>query len=1156
MEVPSELVDAHRAGRLVLFVGAGASIDSPANLPDFGRLTRTIADQAHYSINDADRGHPDVVLGRMKDRGVDVHLRVADLLNDPASTHNRLHDAIIALGLAGPVLRIVTTNFDRHLTSALDATGTDAEEYAAPALPVGNDFAGLVYLHGTLRQPPHRLVLTDDNFGTAYLRDAWAARFLERMFAEYSVLFIGYSHGDVVMRYLARALGPDGHRFVLTSTPDAQNWTDLGLRPIGYEVVGDSHAALGGAVARWAEIAAMGLLDHRRRVAELVSAPPSGIPEDDSYLEELIADPERAGLFAEFARGPAWLDWASNQQAFKNLLARDAQPKPTDQILARWFVESYVIDETHTAKALSLVSESGGFLGPELCHWIGFHLHRQDGSSPPWLGPWLVLLLRDSPPAGTHWLDYALAASTWPADREQLLLLFDHLTEPTAGLATSFGLGSPRIDVHLRGNDHWLRETWTSTLRPNIEEAAHAVVAIADRHLRRICDLQVAAHQGTPAWDSLSFRRSAIEPHPQDTYSEPIDVLIDAARDGIEVLIDASDPIAAGYLHTWANADSQLLRRLAAHGWSHRNDIDASAKIELVVQTGWVTDHRVRHEVFRLIAEAIPDASNEAIGALIANVQEAQDDEPDYRPYERYNALVWMDRHRPEHPAISKALAKAHAVDPSWQERKHPDLTHSMESGTVPSRPPMSVDELRQQLETDPTGLLLTLQAYKGASRWDDGPTWSDALELITSTVRVAPSDGFRFLDIDPPDPEATEAVVRGWSRAELDQELATDIVKRITSLDLGSLVGVLASMLADGSRLEGHPTDWTGLPEARHLARELWALLPDETGHPDTTDWLTHAINHPAGNLAEFWLHAIGHDWRADEAKWSGLTEEHRNALKTMLSGLPEQARTQMAEIICVSRLHFLSAADADWTTENVMPLLDWSDPVRARRSWNSFASWGRWNDQMLDAGLMDHYLTAARHLDELDGEHRGVLGHLAGIALTSQRNPLEWLPSLIVDLSDEDRTKFADDLTDVLDDLPSEAVEHEWSRWIRVYWTDRLSSVPTQLSFDECSAMAGWIPPLTESFEEGADLVARRPGGFREHDDVLRHLERRVDGSPGVCAHVIGHLMRGTNQPWWGGHALHTLWPRMVSGSDPVHLDVIVEQAIRLGLGNPRDW
>ena len=70
----------------------------------------------------------------------------------------------------------------------------EAPEYPAPAPPVGNDFTGIVYIHGRLDQEGRRLVATDDDFGKAYLNDAWAARFLDRMFASHSVLFIGHSH--------------------------------------------------------------------------------------------------------------------------------------------------------------------------------------------------------------------------------------------------------------------------------------------------------------------------------------------------------------------------------------------------------------------------------------------------------------------------------------------------------------------------------------------------------------------------------------------------------------------------------------------------------------------------------------------------------------------------------------------------------------------------------------------------------------------------------------------------------------------------------------------------------------------------------------------------------------------------------------------------
>jgi hypothetical protein len=77
IDFPAPLIDAHRARELVIFVGAGASSDAPSNLPDFRKLTSDIAAeaQAHATKDDLDR--PDVFLGTLADRHVDVHQRVA-----------------------------------------------------------------------------------------------------------------------------------------------------------------------------------------------------------------------------------------------------------------------------------------------------------------------------------------------------------------------------------------------------------------------------------------------------------------------------------------------------------------------------------------------------------------------------------------------------------------------------------------------------------------------------------------------------------------------------------------------------------------------------------------------------------------------------------------------------------------------------------------------------------------------------------------------------------------------------------------------------------------------------------------------------------------------------------------------------------------------
>lgn len=110
----------------------------------------------------------------------------------------------------------------------------------------------IVYLHGRLDTTDggnQHLVLTSADFGRAYLTDAWAARFVARLFAEFTVLFIGYSLNDPVLRYMTDAFAakdalsrsgrmrPQAYLFVSytgRTPPAASSWHARRLEPIFY----------------------------------------------------------------------------------------------------------------------------------------------------------------------------------------------------------------------------------------------------------------------------------------------------------------------------------------------------------------------------------------------------------------------------------------------------------------------------------------------------------------------------------------------------------------------------------------------------------------------------------------------------------------------------------------------------------------------------------------------------------------------------------------------------------------------------------------------------------------------------------------------------------------------------------------------------------
>ena len=66
-------------------------------------------------------------------------------------------------------------------------------------------------------------MLTDADFGRAYLTQGWARRFVQQLFSKYVVLFVGYSHQDLPLLYLARGIsaaedGPGRYAITLRKT--------------------------------------------------------------------------------------------------------------------------------------------------------------------------------------------------------------------------------------------------------------------------------------------------------------------------------------------------------------------------------------------------------------------------------------------------------------------------------------------------------------------------------------------------------------------------------------------------------------------------------------------------------------------------------------------------------------------------------------------------------------------------------------------------------------------------------------------------------------------------------------------------------------------------------------------------------------------------
>ncbi len=578
IDFPSALMTALRDHRLVVFAGAGVSMGKPASLPDFRTLAKQIAQDTGEDIAG---GEPeDRFLGRLQtDRGVQVHARAAALLAQSCPRATDLHCDLLRLFPVTTSTRIVTTNFDLLFEQAAEE-GTAAsklEVFRAPALPLGREFDGIVHVHGAIDRPD-TTVLTDADFGRAYLTDGWARRFLLDLFQSFTILFVGYSHDDIVMHYLARALPVgDTQRFVLTDKFGDGRWTRLGVVPIPFPNYGTLYSG----IRELAKYRSRGILDWQHEIREIANSdPPTGAYETET-LAEAFSDPARTRFFTTSARDPAWIDWLDRHRRLINLLRGQDPLTEPERELARWLAKAFAWN--HPDELWRIIGRHRMRLHPEfwrlLAHEVG--LRDSNVTDAKILSRWVSVLLATASHASDTELQYLAERCVKHGDVDGLIAVFEHVTTVTLRFSRFFtGLHGDaesrsvptvlaELDVANADYPHTAAYVWKNGLQPKLGQIAGRLLTYVVSNLKTQHRTRSTWGAASRNWDPLSMSRFAIEvgertPHTQ--IPDISDVLIDSARDCLEWLATSEPVGAAHWCDQLASAPAPILRRLAIHG--------------------------------------------------------------------------------------------------------------------------------------------------------------------------------------------------------------------------------------------------------------------------------------------------------------------------------------------------------------------------------------------------------------------------------------------------------------------------------------------------------------------------------------------------------------------------------------------------------------
>lgn len=1118
MQIDDRVYNAIRDDRLVVFAGAGVSMGAPSCLPSFEELTKQIARRTFRYEEFFCKKSPDPldqVLGKLRHSEVNVHALTKEALSPEGSKPNNLHKDLLRLFRTSKRVRLVTTNFDLHFEDAArEVFGEIPDVFDAPALPLGHDFTGIVHLHGSLRNYKN-MVLTDSDFGRAYLTEGWARRFLLGLFRNYTVLFVGYSHKDLIMTYLARALPieSDYSRYAIAPEFPDSGWELLGIRHIPFEVGPDgSFQQLYDGISWLANVATRGALDWRARLRELCSEGPPTDVLSVTEVEHALSDAEKTKFFTDFARHPAWLEWLNERGYLDNLFEGDALSS-RDRHLAWWVADQFVVD--HSEAVFGLFTGRAMRLNPKFWSVLGRALGADKAVEMEQVirRRWMTIMLSTVPfVVDVHrllWLaEICFKAGELQFVLDVFLLLCDrrlHLKSERSGLAHRDDIRTPTVSSTFVGNHFALNKIWNEYLKSGltvefVEKLIAGVEALLERQYR------YAATWDSHFTDRESRRRAAIEPHEQDRYRQSIDVVIDAVRDALEYLGDRQPKQVMYWVNKLLMSDAIVLRRVAIHIAGSYSPMDSDERLHWLLEYTDFLGLEVRHEVYRAVAENYSDAGAETRKSILDVIQAYKlrlHKDSDLKPTEiereetrfRFDWYHWLLKADPNCELARSALTPIERAYPEWIPKTHPDLLGWVgEVEVIMDQSPWTVEEL---LAMDSAECLDDLLNFKQTDI--GGPTRYGLLQNIKEACKRNVAWGLKLgrelLAREHYSADVWDYALSGLRESDSKIKRRFEIVELLSNLELFIAHPLESARLLKSMMDSNNKIDLADLvPRSNEVALKMWQSLKSHAGAADDLKdmgWVTRAINHPVGVIVQYWLRSLSVLQRGSPLRQSGLPRDYQ---KWFCDAIDEPGMIGgMARAILTSQIRYLYYLDDGWTKEHVLPMLEHGNSDIFSQAWDGFLAWGSLTAELapLMEGLFhDAFARIELICADLRDRFLGFFTSLAVFYVSGDRIG-KFLKVLFQHGSIADRDVFARHIQMLLADMEPDAIGELWERWLRHYWGERLLGLQEELEESERQIMLKWLPYLGDAFPEGVRLAKKFPAGELTSYDLLYLLK-----------------------------------------------------------------
>lgn len=1062
IDFPNQILGAIQDNKLVVFAGAGASMDKPTYLPNFKDLAKEIAEDTGKTL--LENEPCEVFLGALKADGIDVNGIAANILSNSCLMHNALHEAIVNLFSSPENVKIVTTNYDQMFEQVLEEKAITVPVFNSPALPLGNDISGIIHIHGNVSDPKY-MVVTDEDFGKAYLTEGYAARFLIKLFESYTILFIGYSYNDTILRYLTRAMSREhsANRYILTDDTES-NWNALGISPIYFPR--RSFAVMRNAVIKLGNYSKKGLWDWKNQFLEIADSPPKDLT-IETQLDYCLESIERSRVLSNSIHGQGWLELLDSRDVFSCCFSDLSVADEKGAIWANWLIDEFVGSDDDNLIGLIVKHENrlSGYFAKLLLQKIVFSENRVNDQ---YLKTYFTLLDQYFT---NPWIISQSIELVFKRKFYHLSLhLFTKLFRTTIKFEKSIWFKSEKLEPKLvmMGDYYTVKSVWDLIGEEITSRYASEVLSFVWKTIEDVHFQYAEVGHASDKTEPWSMSMLIVEEREKENNKQPFHVLVKAFLQAIQTIRNKDD--LRFYLKNNLYSESILLRKIALRAIRECECFSNDETLALISNESFIWHTEAKEQVFLLAKKVFSKASPEMQDRYLDIIEKGpnQDVDEHSKHYAIYNWCVWLQGTNPTNKRI-ESIIKLILGEYDFIPREHPELViQESEAAWIPDTSPIMSAEMVEMPIEKLTSFLLEYKtnAFEGPTRWGllstfkdtvkDNPEWANKLTHYFYKKRIGSQ-------------EIWNRLFWGLGEAELSVEDALSWCTELNTVmdiipDVKEVASFLLMVLRNKAIQQKYKENEQQLYE---LSIKLWDRR--DTSSPSEMRLIDKAFNTTTGIVLMCWIYMVSYSGEKE------LSEPYKSRFEDALQTNPWEY--EVAACILAGHFNFFCYRDREWCNEHFEPLLTGDNKEAFISAWEGVSYFSRRISKDTADIMAPIYLKAVKNINWLDGEAReGFIDlYLTLLIFVVDKPTLKYIPEFYKSSSEENRNKFVKVIGYRLENMDLETKSDWWNKWLKRYLENRKSNKPVELSQSECSTLFMLLPHLDFVFEDAVKILCK---------------------------------------------------------------------------------